>query len=781
MICRLDEKGMCRTDRAICFPLCAQAALRSEALRFLLPLLLYTTLALLMTWPLALQFTNTVPGNAYDSWQNMWNMWWLKEALLHGHNPYFTPMLYYPHGASLLLHTLNPINFLISLPVHALFGLVVAYNFVVIVSLTASGYTAYLLAHNVTGDRWAALVAGTIFATSGYLLSQALGGHTHMLAAQFLPLAVLALRRLTVPAPSTAGSPVAVAGEPARWSRRDELGAIVLAGMALAVNLLADWQYFLFILIWAAWYALTRWWAGVVNGGQRAIFRLPRDGQRICLAIGVALVLALPLAIPTARLADETPTATTEGGDAFRLEHSLDLADFFIPSQLHPLWGHLAERWQAYKSDTHIQNKTAYLGLVTLVLAGWGLRQREGRFWLLSALVFALLAMGPRLQMFGTMTNIPLPGAMLYELPLIRISRYPMRFVVITMLALALLAALGVTRLRQMLAERRQRACVPSAIAPVAVGAGSEPAPTAWMERTVMAALIALIILDNLVTPFPLAGVYIPPIYQELAHDPEDFAILEAPFYYRSSPVYMLFQIIHGKPLVGGYTSRTLSYPLLEQIPLIRMFAYAQPAYDVIGQRPTEIASSVFDYFNIRYVMLHSTGGALRYNTLLRVAQAAANGESPREEVATVLPSDARTASGLRRTFGRIIPQAAGSVLVYRVQSPAEPLPFLGIGQGWSEPVVQPDGVVQRQIAEAAELLIYSAHPHDVTVAFRLHSPGAGAVRLSANGHPLPPVALQAGINDLQIPLVLAESVTRLELHPDGTGPLTVEDVNMSR
>lgn len=738
----------------------------------LLPLLLYTALALLMTWPLALQFTNTVPGNAYDSWQNMWNMWWLKEALLRGHNPYFTPMLYYPHGASLLLHTLNPINFLISLPVHALFGLVVAYNFVVIVSLTASGYTAYLLAHNVTGDRQAALVAGTIFATSGYLLSQALGGHTHMLAAQFLPLAVLALRRLSVPVPE---------GEPERWSKRYEIGAIMLAGVALAVNLLADWQYFLFILIWAAWYALTRWWAGVFDSGQRPIFRLPRDAQRICLAIGVALVLALPLAIPTARLANATPTATTEGGDAFRLEHSLDLADFFIPSQLHPLWGRLAERWQAYKSDTHIQNKTAYLGLITLVLAGWGLRQREGRFWLLSALIFGLLALGPRLQLFGTITNIPLPGAMLYELPLIRISRYPMRFVVITMLALALLAALGVTQLRQMLAERRQRVAVSRATPPGTGATSGANRHSVWMERTIIAGLIGLIILDNLAAPFPLAAIYVPAIYAELGQDPEDFAILEAPFYYRSSPTYMLFQTIHGKPLVGGYISRTLSYPLLEQIPLIRMFAYAEPAYDIIGQRPTEIASSVLDYFNIRYVMLHSTGGALRYNTLLRAAQAAANGQPPREEVATVIHSDARTASGLLRTFGRITPQAAGSVLIYPVVAPADPLPFLGIGQGWSEPVVQRDGVVQRQIAEAAELLIYSARPHNVTVTFRLHSPGTGEMRLNANGQALPPVTLQAGQNDLQVPLTLTESVTSLWLHPNGIGPLTVENVNVSR
>lgn len=160
-----------------------------------LPLLLYTALALLMTWPLAMHFTTAVSGIGYDSWQNMWNIWWLKEALLHGHNPYYTTAIYYPHGTSLLLHTLNPINFLISLPVHALFGLVAAYNFVVLFSLSVSGYTAYLLASDVTGDRRAGVVAGAAYASSAYLLAQVYGGHTNLMAAEWLPLAVLLLRR----------------------------------------------------------------------------------------------------------------------------------------------------------------------------------------------------------------------------------------------------------------------------------------------------------------------------------------------------------------------------------------------------------------------------------------------------------------------------------------------------------------------------------------------------------------------------------------------------------
>jgi hypothetical protein len=56
-------------------------------------LALYLGLALLMTWPMPLQCTTAVPGNGFDTWQNMWNMWWLREALLTRSNPFFTPYL----------------------------------------------------------------------------------------------------------------------------------------------------------------------------------------------------------------------------------------------------------------------------------------------------------------------------------------------------------------------------------------------------------------------------------------------------------------------------------------------------------------------------------------------------------------------------------------------------------------------------------------------------------------------------------------------------------------
>jgi hypothetical protein len=697
------------------------ALLRAAAL----PLLTYLALAVFLTWPTALRLTTAVPGNGFDSWQNMWNMWWLRKALLEGYNPYFTPMLYYPQGATLLLQTLNPLNFLVSLPVHALLGLVAAYNFVVIFSLTMGGLCAYAVARDVGASRAAALVGGAIYASSGYLLAQVMGGHTHMMAAWPIPLAVLALRRAQ-----------AVPTAP----------RIAIAGVALALNLLADWQYFLFVLIWAGWYALAKLWES----------RAWRSILPACGAVAVALVLASPLIVATARASAEVPTAATEGGPTFRLETSVDLADLAIPSQLHPLWGLVAEGLQSYKVETHIQSKTAYLGLVAVLLAAFGVRAREGRFWLLSAIVFVVLAMGPMLQVGGWRTGLPLPGAVLFELPLIRIFRYPMRFMAVAMLAVAVLAALGTQRLIAAVEARRPRT----------TAAERGPAPL------VAALLIALILLDNLTLPFPMVGVYIPPIYTELAADDEQYAVLEAPIFWRNNPYYLLYQVVHDKPLVGGYTSRILPYDLLDQLPVMRQLAFAEPAPDIVGRDIDRIAASVFAYFDIRYLTLHSTGGALRYNTLLRIASAAAGGAEPRRDVSSVVAPDAFGASGLRRSFVAQNELPAGTVLIYRVAPPAEPVPFLGVGPGWGEPQPRENGVVTRTAAGPAELVLYSARGGAATLSLEVAAAAPGPLVISAGDAVVAQVELSGGAQRVEVALDAQPGATTLQLA--GAGELTL-------
>jgi hypothetical protein len=668
-----------------------RAALRGHAL----PLLIYAALAALMTWPLALNMGIAVPGVGYDSWQNMWNMWWLKRALLDLRNPYFTDALYYPYGTSLYLHTLNPINFILSLPVHAIFGLVVAYNFIIIGSLCASGYTAYLLAHDVTRDRRAALVGGAVFACSGYLLAQVMGGHTHMVAAEWLPLAALALRRVAA-APS--------------------LRRVLLAGALLAVNVLCDWQYFLFIMLWAAFYALAVAWSR----------RAPRAALPVVAAVAVAALLVLPLLVPTARLALETPTATTEGGAAFRTDHSVDLAGFLIPSQLHPLWGRAAARAQWFKNHMEIQNKTAYLGVPALALSLLALRRRSGRFWMLGAALFALLAMGPLLQVGGAITRVPLPAAFIYALPFANISRYPVRFIVIAMLALAVAAAIGARALLARLDARPGRA-----------------------GALLTAVLVGLVALDNLAA-LPLVGIYIPPVYAEMARDGERYGIFEAPLSYRSSAGFLLYQTVHGKGIVGGYISRTRPDPLMG-IPLVRTIANAQDEPDIVAQDAERIAPSVFSYFNIRYLMLHSSGGALRYGDLTRLAAAAAAGAAPR-------PVD--------------------WMLRYTVARPERPLPFIGLGGGWGAPVPTGDGAATRELAAPAALTVYSAAPAPATLTVALTSPARVALKVEVGGRALPPIPLASGAQTIRIPLDLPAGETPLLLHAPGAA-VTVSGLDL--
>jgi hypothetical protein len=197
---------------------------------------------------------------------------------------------------------------------------------------------------------------------------------------------------------------------------------------------------------------------------------------------------------------------------------------------------------------------------------------------------------------------------------------------------------------------------------------------------------------------------------------------------------------------------------------MVRMFAYASPQVDIIAQKPTTIAASVFSYFNIRYLMLHGTGGALSYHYLQKVAEAAAGGTPPERQIAALTYSDTFRASGLLRAMGPLKPIPAGSVLAYKVAPPDDPLPFLGIGAGWSPVTNSPDGV-ERRILGAAEVLIYSARPRDIILTLELTSPAPGRLAISVNGQEQAILELRGGQERHEVALRIASGATPVRLH----------------
>src|SRR5215203_1625661 len=165
----------------------------------LLALLGFFLLALLVTYPVVAQFVSGVPGDlTADRDQNLWNLWWVKESLFQPANPFHTDFLYYPFGVDLYYHTLAlPLGFIGLIP-QLLFGLAAAYNTVLLVGFTLSGYGMFRLFWYAGNEIYpasntprfvAAFLAGVVFAFTPYTLD-ALKGQPEVLSLQWMPLFV---------------------------------------------------------------------------------------------------------------------------------------------------------------------------------------------------------------------------------------------------------------------------------------------------------------------------------------------------------------------------------------------------------------------------------------------------------------------------------------------------------------------------------------------------------------------------------------------------------------
>jgi hypothetical protein len=188
------------------------------------PLLLYAGLALLFTYPLALHFGGALVGQGDDVLQGYWNMWWARQAVEQGHNPFQTPLMHHPFGLSLYFHTHNLLNSLLTLPIQVCCGIPAAFNLAALLALTLAGLGAYALTYYLTRTRPAALLAGLVYAFSPYMVLPLSFGHLHLLSTHWLPFYLLALL----------------------YGLRERREVLALAALLLFLIGLTDWHYTLY-------------------------------------------------------------------------------------------------------------------------------------------------------------------------------------------------------------------------------------------------------------------------------------------------------------------------------------------------------------------------------------------------------------------------------------------------------------------------------------------------------------------------------------------------------
>lgn len=538
-------------------------------------LLGYFLLTIVMTWPLAAQLTTAIPGDSFDGWQNYWNQWWIKVALVDRlQNPFATDLLYYPTGVGLYFHTLNPFNGVTTLPIQLSAGLIPAYNAVVFLSWVLGGYGVYLLvrwllAHEQVGAnvgqlpaQLAAFVAGVIFTFSPFHMAHLLG-HMQVMSLEWIPFYLLYLLRSETQRRR---------GQP--WQR-----SALLAGLFLTLVGLCDWYFVLYLFFFTALYLLWTWVRSPVRAWLPAL--LPP-----LLAGGVMLLLLSPVLIPMVREATQFSFMVRPTSDLYTL--SASLLDFLVPNRLHTLFRPASFSWPG-NQIAPVSERTISIGYLALGLAVVALGRRSAwrLFWAFCAVAFLMLALGPRWH-FGNITaaDVPTATATVTEwtpfallnavVPFMRISRSVSRYALMVQLSVAVLAGLGLATL---LARRHW-----------ATG----------RQLLLSGVCLTVILFEYWVAPYPLSPPDTPAFYAELENRADTGAVLNLPMNY-DRPGYLLYQTVHQKPLAIAYISRDDPRTLTERAPLLQHLRHLGP--DIIDLDPARVGPTILQDLGVSIVV----------------------------------------------------------------------------------------------------------------------------------------------------------------------------------
>lgn len=472
--------------------------------------LIYLALSFVMLLPFSARIGSALPGPRVDTFQNLWNFWWVKKAVTElGRAPFYTMDLLHPWGADLSFHTFSLANTIWAVPFGHL-SPVTLLGLTLFLAFPLAAWGMYLLTKELIDHRGAAFLAGFVYAFFPHHLDQ-IYSHLNLTSHQFLPFYLLALIRL-VRAPS--------------------IKQVILASVFLAVQTYACWTYMMHALI------LGSLVVAVLAGRRRETLPLLPSRLHIFAMyarhIGLFLILIAPILMPALAARGDT------GGfkyKAIRPNHSASIETMTSPSVFHPVFG---ERVRAGNPDyEHLpRGATAYLGFAMLTLAALGLLMRgengftrfERRVFFAMGIGFLVLALGPKFQFsIGEETGIPLPYSILQQIPVLRFLRVPNRFLIPAILFLAPLVAAGFAAL-----WRR------GGLAP----------------RAAVVALAAVLVFEYCPPPISTMPWGEPAWTDHLLARKHTGAVLDVPLFLGSqATIYMWYQTLHERPLVSGYVS----------------------------------------------------------------------------------------------------------------------------------------------------------------------------------------------------------------------------------
>lgn len=744
-------------------------------------LLAYALLAIWLTWPTVSQLSSHLPGDGGDDPAIAWNLWWVKHALLTlQRQPLISDYMFYPIGINLAFYTLTVLNALTALPITLNLGVVAASNLHVWFSMVVGGYGTFLLARQELGGRgrtvsWAAGLSGVFYAFGSSQLFYLSLGQFNIASSHWVPYVVLCVMR-------TRANPSL---------RYPALAALFLVWQAWAEMTYASFLL-VFIVLYLAYEAISAafgLWQRGIRPCDSLVARcwqpLIRGMLRYAFLFGLFLIGIVPLLVAM------YPDLRDEGdfwvqGSGFAETFSSDVLGFLVPTMRHPLFGSWVGHTDisAFDKGQHL-----YLGvtLLALAVAGWLKRPGDrGRtcFWLIAGLLFAWLTLGPRVHLNGWDTGLPGPFVLLQALPFFKGNRYPSRYSVLLVLALAMLAARGARWLLHTWAGWHRRLAEAGGVRSSCRYLGS--------EGLAACLLAAAFLFEHASLPLPQSDMRVPEPYATLATSGQG-TLLDIPIAWRNGfritgplhPGFMFgqfYQTVHLRPLLQGNTSRNpeFKFQYFTQAPIINSLLALETGHTLPPERleaDRKLAADVLRFFDIQTIVVRSGPGD----------NPAVVPEATLPYIETIMPVERVFSSSRLSMYGVELPALPSQVEV----SAQAPLARLYLGEGWAPLPNQEMGsslsqepLLWAQRHHVRLLVPLQARPYDMSL--RLYAPAVNQqLRVQANGQwvaslpialgwgeytlELPAGVLRAGLNDFWLSFDQLQPVTWLP-HPADSG-----------
>jgi hypothetical protein len=544
---------------------------RNKLFNYAMVFVAYLIISMIVFWPLALNMAGSLPGGVGgDTGQTLWELWWTGYSLFTLHtSPYFTLFLYYPVGANLVTQTLQPLAGLFSVPFQSV-SLAFAYNIVFLTDFVLAGFFTYLLTDHLVKNKYAAFLAGVVFAFSPMHITQAFG-HLNWTSIEFLPLFLLFFLLMIKDK---------MIKDKRLWY---SLGA------ALSFVLLVFFgdpeqgiMTVLLVFILLVLYAIRR--------EKRAEILNRKFLISLVVMVVLTLIIGSPFIVPIAK--GVLNGALTQANQLNDVSHNMlwsnPALSFLLPGPFNNLFTWLSNSYLSIYSVDYTE-RVAYIGYAVLFLVVFGLlKDRKNKFkntldFLIIGVVFAWLSIGPYLQI-GAPQTTSIPGLyMIYRLiPVFNLIREPGRFDLVVTLCLAVLAAFGFKEILEH----------------VKVKGPSRKRIELYV--TIVVALIVLIEYSGLPVSSSFINAYffnaqIPKGYYEIGEIPGNFSMVILPALPSStngSNLYpgfgMYYQTAFKKPMISGYTSRvneTEQLPAIS-VPLVVAATYLQSGQGLVYPSP---------------------------------------------------------------------------------------------------------------------------------------------------------------------------------------------------